>query len=37
MFGDDLNPTVMIVLFGFGKVSDTGEGGLREVDKDKGA
>ena len=28
MFGDDPDPTVMIVRFRFGEVSDTGEGSM---------
>ena len=28
MFGDDPDPTVMKVRFGFGEVSDTGEGSM---------
>ena len=36
MLGDDPDPTVTIVRFGFGEVSDTHMRGRRKVDNDKG-
>ena len=36
MFGDDPNPMVTIVRFGFGEVSDTGEGAMHCAKRDFG-
>ena len=36
MFGDDPDPMVTIVRFGFGEVSDTGEGAMHCAKRDFG-
>ena len=36
MFGDDPDPTVTKVRFGFGEVSDTGEGAMHCAKRDSG-
>ena len=36
MFGDNLDPTVAIVQFGFGEISDMGEGAMHCAKRDSG-